>query len=66
MIDTYITSEKLGAQGARTRAWWLNTACGYNICSIEHSFSRYGLGYSITVETEPTVWSGMIPSVIEA
>ncbi|MBQ7201981.1 hypothetical protein IJS18_01145 [Candidatus Saccharibacteria bacterium] len=81
MIDTYLSSEENGAEGARTKAWWLNKECGYNILSIEHTlvpqagslatpyapnYRKTELGYRITVETLPTLFSTLIPSVVEA
>ena len=48
--------------GAKAKAWWLNSVCHYNIISIRHTIS----GYSIYVHMNPTVLSNVIPNIIEA
>ena len=81
MVDTYLSSESGGKDGAKTRAWWLHRECGYNILSIEHTlvpqsgslatpfapnYRKRELGYRITVETMPAIPSDFIPAIIEA
>lgn len=81
MIDHYLSCEENGANGAINKAWMLNRECRYNILSITHTlvpqagslstphapnYRKKELGYRITVETLPTLFSDYIPAIIEA
>ena len=81
MIDHYLSSEANGAKGALNKAWMLNRECRYNIIAITHTlvpqagslatpfaknYRKLELGYRITVDTLPTMFSDFIPSIIEA
>ncbi len=81
MVDHYLSAEANGAAGAINKAWMLNRECRYNILSITHTlvpqagslatpyapnYRKLELGYRITVDTLPTLFSDFIPSIIEA
>ena len=81
MIDHYLSCEENGATGAINKAWMLNRECHYNILSIVHTlvpqagslstpyaknYRGTELGYRITVETLPTLFSEYIPAIVEA